>query len=197
MQIAVRGKGNDVLRPSSARAPLALICCAFCSLAPAQSPGSAKSAHAPESVAHSKAVTDSHKTSVSSHQTSSHGTSKHSSTSKKHLKAQKGAWKHHGQQKIDDQRAREIQQALIREKYLAGEPSGVWDQQTKDAMSQYQDDHGWQTKTLPDSRALIELGLGPKHENLLNPESITPATPPMQNVPAGQPARAQMAAQDR
>ena len=92
---------------------------------------------------------------------------------KKHVR--RGAWKRHGQQKIDEQRAREIQEALIRENYLEGSPSGVWDQRTKAAMIKYQDDHGWQTKVLPDSRALIALGLGPKHENLLNPESVEPA----------------------
>jgi hypothetical protein len=98
----------------------------------------------------------------------------------KHRHYRKGSWKRHGQQKIDSDRATEIQEALIREKYLDGEPSGAWDQKTKDAMSRYQADHGWQTKMLPDSRALISLGLGPKHENLLNPESLNqpgPTTP--------------------
>lgn len=84
----------------------------------------------------------------------------------------RGAWKRHGQQGIDQQRAREIQAALIREKYLQGQPTGKWDQSTKDAMTRFQADHGWQTKVLPDSRALIVLGLGPKHENVLNPESL-------------------------
>ena len=32
-------------------------------------------------------------------------------------------------------------------------------------MQQYQSDHGWQTKLMPDSRALISLGLGPNHTN--------------------------------
>jgi hypothetical protein len=32
-------------------------------------------------------------------------------------------------------------------------------------MRQYQSDHGWQTKLMPDSRALISLGLGPNHTN--------------------------------
>ena len=103
-----------------------------------------------------------------------------SAKSKPHkLHLRKGAWKRHGQQQIDAGRAREIQSALIREKYLQGEPSGVWDQQTKEAMTRYQDDHGWQTKSLPDARALIQLGLGPKHENVLNPESlgVAPANP--------------------
>ena len=28
-------------------------------------------------------------------------------------------------------------------------------------MQRYQSDHGWQTKLIPDSRAIIKLGLGP------------------------------------
>ena len=28
-------------------------------------------------------------------------------------------------------------------------------------MQKYQSDHGWQTKLIPDSRAIIKLGLGP------------------------------------
>jgi len=69
----------------------------------------------------------------------------------------------HGQRTIDSNRAAEIQNALIRQKYLKGEPSGQWDAQTQVAMRQYQSDHGWQTKLTPDSRALISLGLGPNH----------------------------------
>ncbi len=82
-----------------------------------------------------------------------------------------------GQQAIDTARATEIQQALIREKYLDGEPTGVWDQRTKDAIARYQADNGWQTKVLPDSRALIKLGLGPDHSNLINPDTAATAHP--------------------
>jgi peptidoglycan hydrolase-like protein with peptidoglycan-binding domain len=95
-----------------------------------------------------------------------------SSHRRKASHTRRGAWKRHGQQGIDQPRSREIQTALIREKYLDGEPTGKWDQRTKDAMTRFQADHGWQTKMIPDSRALIALGLGPKHENLLNPESV-------------------------
>ena len=66
-----------------------------------------------------------------------------------------------GQRGIAPERATQIQNALIREKYLSGEPSGKWDSETEDAMQKYQADHGWQTKLTPDSRALISLGLGP------------------------------------
>jgi len=98
--------------------------------------------------------------------------------------ARKSSWKRHGQQKIDGDRATEIQTALIREHYLDGEPSGMWDARTKEAMTRYQNDHGWQTKMLPDSRALISLGLGPKHDNLLNPESLTQPQIPTAPAPA-------------
>jgi len=49
-------------------------------------------------------------------------------------------------------------------------------------LTRFQADHGWQTKVLPDSRALIELGLGPSHEGIVNPESI--ATAPAYSNPA-------------
>jgi hypothetical protein len=91
-----------------------------------------------------------------------------------------------GQQAIDTTRAREIQEALLREHYLTGQPSGVWDETSQDAMRRYQQAQGWQTKTVPDSRALIRLGLGPDHEHLLNPESAMttgPALPQPQAKP--------------
>jgi hypothetical protein len=76
-----------------------------------------------------------------------------------------------GQQKIDSDRARSIQEALIREHYMTGEATGTWNQASEDAMRKYQADHGWQSKQVPDSRALIKLGLGPSNDHLLNPES--------------------------
>jgi hypothetical protein len=82
-----------------------------------------------------------------------------------------------GQQKIDPERAEQIQEALIREHYLSGEPAGTWNQASEDALRRYQADHGWQSKTVPDSRALISLGLGPNHDHLLNPESAMTTGP--------------------
>ena len=66
-----------------------------------------------------------------------------------------------GQRTIDDERATQIQQALVRSGYLTGVPSGHWDAETQAAMEKMQADNGWQTKLVPDSRALIKLGLGP------------------------------------
>ena len=61
---------------------------------------------------------------------------------------------------MDPARATEIQAALIRQGYLSGEPTGVWDSQSVAAMQKLQAANGWQTKITPDSRALIKLGLG-------------------------------------
>jgi len=84
-----------------------------------------------------------------------------------------------GQQKIDSERAHSIQEALIREHYLNGEATGTWNQASEDAMRRYQSEHGWQSKTVPDARALIKLGLGPSHDHLLNPESAMTTGPDM------------------
>jgi len=63
---------------------------------------------------------------------------------------------------MDTERATQIQSALIKQGYLSGEPTGVWDSHTVSAMQKLQSDNGWQTKMTPDSRALIKLGLGPQ-----------------------------------
>jgi hypothetical protein len=95
--------------------------------------------------------------------------------------------KKRGQQAIDSARSREIQTALIREHYLQGEPSGTWDAASQAAMQRYQADHGWQSKTTPDSRALIQLGLGPKPDHLLNPESAATSAPAGSKTASSQP----------
>ena len=83
----------------------------------------------------------------------------------------------HGQRGIDPTRTREIQEALIREHYLTGEPTGAWNQSTKDALAHFQEANGWQTKSVPDSRALIKLGLGPDKKGLLNPDTAVVMSP--------------------
>jgi hypothetical protein len=119
-------------------------------------------------------------TSASSPETPHHAAAKHTSSKNKKKSSRSKSGKKRGQQAIDATRATQIQTALIREHYLQGEPSGKWDATTQTAMQKYQADHGWQSKTTPDSRALIKLGLGPSPDHLLNPESAmttAPATP--------------------
>lgn len=60
---------------------------------------------------------------------------------------------------------------------MEGEPSGKWDDATQAALRRYQADQGWQSKSVPDSRALIKLGLGPSHDHLLNPETAMTTSP--------------------
>jgi peptidoglycan hydrolase-like protein with peptidoglycan-binding domain len=113
----------------------------------------------------------------SQHHITGRTTSKRASShTTKSSRGKKGSRKR-GQQVIDSQRAREIQLALIREHYLQGEPSGKWDAATQAAMQRYQADQGWQSKTTPDSRALIKLGLGLSPDHLLNPESAMTTAP--------------------
>ncbi len=95
--------------------------------------------------------------------TSGHAHPKHRAAA-----AAKTSHKMHGQQAIDSERVTAIQQALIREHYLSGEPSSKWDADTQAAMLKFQADQGWQTKITPDSRALIKLGLGPNHSDAIN-----------------------------
>jgi hypothetical protein len=132
-----------------------------------------------------------HKTTSKTHQSSNAKSSTHkasgkSSTKGKHSK-KSASYKHHGQQKIDSARAEQIQSALIREHYLTGEPTGKWDATSEQAMQKFQADNGWQSKTTPDARALIKLGLGPDHDHLLNPESaMTGPVKPVSASPAAE-----------
>jgi peptidoglycan hydrolase-like protein with peptidoglycan-binding domain len=90
-----------------------------------------------------------------------------------------------GQQAIDPERVTQIQQALIRENYMTGEANGNWDASTVAAMQKYQADHGWQIKLMPDSRALLKLGLGPDYSTAINAKgsSFAPAPPKADTPP--------------
>jgi hypothetical protein len=158
-----------MLRWLSAGCVLALVCACTSSSAFAQESDSAASSHpaaqAPATThPKSNAAAAAHKSNVKR-------TNSHKSSSRRKTTAR-------GQQKIDPQRAQEIQEALIREHYLSGEAAGTWNQSSEEAMRRYQADHGWQSKTVPDARALISLGLGPSHDHLLNPESAMTTEPP-------------------
>ena len=138
----------------------------------------------PASASEDASVKKSASTSTASQTKSKHAgssaASAKSGSAKKHSASSKGrkrSKKVRGQQKIDSQRAQAIQEALIRQHYLSGEASGNWDQASQEAMRRFQRDHGWQDKTVPDSRALIRLGLGPSTDHLLNPESAMTTVP--------------------
>jgi peptidoglycan hydrolase-like protein with peptidoglycan-binding domain len=123
------------------------------------------------------AVADTTPAKTSSTPTAKAASKKKTTASTHKGKRSKSKGKKRGQQAIESERSRQIQEALIREHYMEGKPSGKWDEGTQAALRRYQADQGWQSKTVPDSRALIKLGLGPSHEHLLNPESAMTTTP--------------------
>lgn len=114
---------------------------------------------------------------ASAHTATSAKSSAHRSRHSRRSAKKSASWRHRGQQGMDPDRIRQIQAALVREHYLQGQPSGIWDQQSKDAMARYQAANGWQTKSLPDARALIRLGLGPDHAGLINPDTAMTSSP--------------------
>ena len=86
------------------------------------------------------------------------------------------------------ERLREIQQALADKGYLKAEPSGVWDSQSVDALTRFQNDQKLTPTGKITSASLINLGLGPKNdaqkplEATPKPAELAPApVPPPQN----------------
>lgn len=63
--------------------------------------------------------------------------------------------------KLQPERITEIQQALTRAGYLNQEPTGKWDDPTRDAMRRYQEANGFPNTGLPEAKSLMKLGLGP------------------------------------
>jgi Putative peptidoglycan binding domain len=150
-------------------AQLAFLLIALLAIAPFAQANTTTTTHKKSSTT-VKSSTTTTKKSTHASKTTAHG---------KHSKAKKSAkksWKTKGQKTIASERTREIQEALIQQHYLDGEANGEWDTRTQEACRKFQAANGWQTKVLPDSRALIKLGLGPDHKDVLNPE--TAATSP-------------------
>ncbi len=81
---------------------------------------------------------------------------------------------------ISSDRASTIQSALIQRGYLTGEPTGSWDSASVSAMQRLQSDNGWQTKFVPDSRALIKLGLGAGITPAPTGPQVAPSTPALE-----------------
>jgi len=63
------------------------------------------------------------------------------------------------------ERYKEIQESLISKGYMQGPANGVWDQNSMDAMKKFQQDQNLDPTGKITSRALINLGLGPKDES--------------------------------
>jgi hypothetical protein len=72
---------------------------------------------------------------------------------------------------------------------MNGDANGQWDATTQSAMQKYQADQGWQTKLMPDSRALKKLGLGADYSAAINAKSASfNDPPPISTIPAAQAA---------
>ena len=182
-----------ISRPTRSKTALMAASCALCLICgpAAKSQNSSATPQAANPGTKTKTAASSHRKTSSSNakKPAASGTTKSSSrsashsTSAKHRRTSHSAAgkvkKTRGQRQMDSERVQAIQEALIREHYLSGEASGTWNQTSEDAMRRYQADHGWQSKTVPDSRALIKLGLGPSHDHLLNPESAMTTQPDM------------------
>ena len=123
------------------------------------------------------------------HRSPTAGTAAATTAHKTHKPATKKAPTLHGQQAIAPERVTQIQQALIREHYMNGEANGQWDSTTQAAMQKYQGDQGWQTKLMPDSRALKKLGLGADYSTAINAQTGSFAEPAAaSSIPATQAA---------
>lgn len=127
---------------------------------------------------------------VSATTTHAKSSSSHLSKSRVSRKGRKRTTRGHkirGQQVIESSRVTEIQQALIREHYMSGEANGQWDAGTQAAMQKYQSAQGWQTKLMPDSRALKKLGLGADYSSAINAKTASfNDPPPISSIPSPQ-----------
>ena len=77
-------------------------------------------------------------------------------------RATRSTWRA-GQTAPTPDRYKEIQGALARKGYLHGEATGVWSQDSTDALRRFQQDQNLQASGKLDSLSIIALGLGPKH----------------------------------
>jgi peptidoglycan hydrolase-like protein with peptidoglycan-binding domain len=68
-----------------------------------------------------------------------------------------------GQTAPTPDRYKEIQEALAKKGYLHGEASGVWNEDSSDALRRFQQDQNLQASGKLDSLSIIALGLGPKY----------------------------------
>ena len=85
--------------------------------------------------------------------------------------------------KLQPERVQEIQRALVTAGYLNQEPNGKWDDATRNAMRQFQQDHGFPTTGLPEAKSLMKLGLGPHPlpEDLDPTARAQPLSGPLEN----------------
>ena len=85
------------------------------------------------------------------------------------------------------ERYKEIQQALAAKGYLNAAPSGVWDNESADALRRFQRDQNLEPSGKLNSMSLIALGLGPKREGGPAVPSTPKVIPPQNPTPSAVP----------
>src|SRR5512146_3025880 len=85
------------------------------------------------------------------------------------------------QVRIQPSRVQEIQEALAKAGFFHDKPDGVWGSSTRDAMKQFQKQHGFAQTGLPEAKPLMLLGLGPHPL----PPGLLPLPPARSGVEAG------------
>jgi len=85
------------------------------------------------------------------------------------------------------ERYREIQQALADKGYLKSEANGVWDDQSAEALRQFQTDRKLSPTGKLSSASLIALGLGPKTSAAALSQPPPPIETPPPNAPSPTP----------
>jgi len=102
------------------------------------------------------------------------GSAKKSAASRKAKSRQ--SWRNR-QLNPSPERYRDIQQALAAKGYYTGEPNGVWDDTSVEALRHFQRDQNLEPSGKLDSPSIIALGLGPKYESPANAPSGTEPQP--------------------
>lgn len=106
-----------------------------------------------------------------------------SQPSAKKTKKKSSAHSAHRQLAPDPARIREIQEALARQGFYQGEPSGKWDESTTAAMKAFQQSNNLTPTGKIEALSLQKLGLGSATAGMAPPESKTPPAPRAPSVP--------------
>jgi len=95
----------------------------------------------------------------------------------------------HRQLAPDPARIKEIQQALAREGFYKGEPTGKWDEESMAAMKNFQQAKGLQPTGKIEALSLQKLGLGSAVAGLAAPSAASQPAQTAPAAPAGAPQK--------
>lgn len=130
-----------------------------------------------------------HYTHHSAHKATRHHYAHHQNTGRHKKQHYYRHSKHHhhlGLVRLQPDRIKEIQQALVGKGYLQDPPTGKWDATTRDAMRRYQAANGFKPTGLPEAKPLMKLGLGP--------HPLPPGLEPLRSASASMPGETEASA---